>query len=91
MGLASKSPPHKNFSVEDSLPATNLASTPWIGDLDNDKKFDIIYTSVKYKNAAYDLAKPLGLFIRRFSTDIEIQRPSGWGAFMGNDYNATFE
>ncbi len=82
---------HTNFSIGDSLPATNLASTPWIGDLDNDQKFDIIYTTVKYENAAYDLAKPLGLFIRLYSTGIKIKRPSGWGAFMGSDYNAKFE
>ena len=82
---------HRNFYIGDSLPATNLASTPWIGDLDNDKKFDIIYTTVKYENAAFDLAKPLGFFIRRYSTDIKIKRPSGWGAFMGNNYNAKFE
>ena len=82
---------HKNFSVGDSLPATNLASTPWIGDLDNDKKFDIIYTTVKYDNAAFDLQKPVGLFIRRYSTDIKIKKTSGWGAFMGSDYNSKFE
>ena len=82
---------HKNFPVGDSLSATNLASTPWIGDLDNDKKFDIIYTTVKYENAAFDLQKPVGLFIRRYSTNIKIKRPSGWGAFMGNNYNAKFE
>ena len=69
---------HKNFSIEDSLPATDLASTPWIGDLDNNKKFDIVYTTVKYDNAAFDLQKPVGLFIRKYSTNIKIKRASSW-------------
>jgi hypothetical protein len=81
---------HRNFSIGDTLPATNLASTPWIGDIDNDKKFDIIYSAVKYENAAFDLQKPLGLFIRRYATDIPIKKTSRWGAFMGTNYNGTF-
>ena len=67
---------HKKFSIGDSLPATDLASTPWIGDLDNNKKFDIVYTTVKYDNAAFDLQKPVGLFIRKYSTNIKIKRAS---------------
>ncbi|HKC37026.1 MAG TPA: hypothetical protein VKB95_13220, partial [Chitinophagaceae bacterium] len=81
---------HRNFSIGDTLPATNLASTPWIGDLDNDKKLDIIYSAVKYENAAFDLQKPLGLIIRRYETDIPMKKPSRWGAFMGTNYTGIF-
>jgi len=35
--------------------------------------------------------KPAGLFIRKYSTDFKIKKPSGWGAFMGSNYNAKFE
>jgi hypothetical protein len=66
-------------------------STPWPGDLDNDKKFDIIYTTVQYENAAFDLQKPVGLFIRRYSTDNKIKKFSNWGAFMGSDYNSKID
>jgi hypothetical protein len=80
----------KNYSIGDTLPATNLASTPWIGDLDNDKNLDIIYTAVKYNNAAFDLAQPLTLIIRRYSTDIRIKKNIRWGAFMGSRYDGVF-
>lgn len=80
----------KNFSLGDSLRATNLASTPWIGDMDNDRKLDIIYSAVQYENAAFDLQTPIGLFIRRYATGIEIKRPVQWGAFMGSNYNGDF-
>ncbi len=80
----------KNFPIGDTLPATNLASTQWIGDIDNDKKLDIIYSAVKYENAAFDLQKPLGLFIRRYVTAIPIRKSSSWGAFMGTNYTGVF-
>ena len=80
----------KNFSLGDSLRATNLASTPWIGDIDNDRKLDIIYSAVEYENAAFDLQTPIGLYIRRYATGIEIKKRVQWGAFMGSNYNSGF-
>jgi hypothetical protein len=81
---------HTNYSLGDTLHATNLASTPWIGDLDNDNKYDIIYSAVQYGNAAFDLQKPLGLFVHRFATDKEIKKKPGWGAFMGSNYKGVY-
>lgn len=75
---------HKNYPLGDTLPATNLASTPWIGDLDNDGQFDIIYTAVKYQDVKFDLEKPLGLWIGRLKTGIRIHKPAHWGGFMGS-------
>jgi outer membrane protein assembly factor BamB len=66
-----------------NLKGTNLASTPWIGDLDNDGKYDFISTSVEYRNAAFDLQQPLGLYIRRYASDISLTRTLKWSAFMG--------
>jgi hypothetical protein len=81
---------HKHFAIGDTLPATNLASTPWIGDIDGDNKFDIIYSAVKYENAAFDLQQPLGLFIRRYVTGIPVKKVSRWGGFMGTNYTGIF-
>ncbi|MEI9810038.1 MAG: PQQ-binding-like beta-propeller repeat protein [Bacteroidota bacterium] len=81
---------HKNYAIGDTLRATNLASTPWIGDLDNDNNYDIIYSAVKYGNAAFDLQTPLGLYIARFATGIKIKKPARWGAFMGSRYDGNF-
>jgi hypothetical protein len=74
----------------ENLPATNLASTPWIGDLDSDGMYDFIYTSVEYRNAAYDLAQPLGLHVRRYASDIPAKKSVRWGAFMAGNYRGIY-
>jgi len=81
----------RNFPLGDTIQATNLACTPWIGDLDGDNKYDIIYSAVKYENALFDLQKPLGILIGRYKTDIEIKKPVIWGAFMGSRYTGVFD
>ena len=81
----------RQYSLGDTLQATNLASTPWVGDLDNDKKIDIIYNAVKYHDVIFDLQKPLGLFTGRLKTNINIKKPIIWGAFMGSDYSNIFK
>ncbi|HTE23902.1 hypothetical protein [Flavitalea sp.] len=78
------------LSLKDTIQSTNFASTPWIGDIDNDGKFDIIYSSVRYNDINLDLAEPLGLFISRYKTNIPIKKMSNWGAFMGSRYNGTY-
>ena len=82
---------HTKFPVGDTLPATNLASTPWIGDLDNDHNYDIIYSAVKYQDIKFDLEKPLGLWVACYKTQFKIKQPVRWGAFMGSDYNGIFK
>jgi outer membrane protein assembly factor BamB len=81
---------HSTFTIGDSLPATNLASTPWIGDMDNDGHLDIICSAVKYENAAFDLQTPLGLYVRRYIGDFHVKRPVRWGAFMGTSYTGVY-
>jgi hypothetical protein len=81
----------KRYSIGDSLKATNLASTPWIGDLDNDNKLDIIYTAVRYQDVLFDLQKPLGLYVSHFSTPIFFRSKPKWGAYMGSNYNSVFK
>jgi outer membrane protein assembly factor BamB len=76
--------------IGDTLRATNLASTPWIGDLDNDGYYDIIYSAVKYQDIQFDLEKPLGFWIGCYQSGIKIKRPAAWGAFMGSDYTGIF-
>ena len=77
-------------ALGDTLPATNLASTPWIGDMDNDGRLDIIYTAVNYYDTKLDLSKPLGLWIARFNTGINISKTLRWGAYLGSNYDGNF-
>jgi outer membrane protein assembly factor BamB len=81
---------NKKIPLADTLQATNLASTPWVGDIDNDNNFDIIYTAVKYQDVKFDLEKPLGLWIGCYKTKMKIKKPARWGAFMGSGYTAIF-
>lgn len=81
---------HKNYPLGDSLPATNLASTPWIGDMDGDQQMDIVYCAVKYQDIKFDLEKPLGLWIMHYATGIEIKKSPQWGAYMGSKYDNVY-
>jgi hypothetical protein len=74
-----------------NLPGTNLASTPWIGDLDGEGRYDFISTSVEYRNAAYNLEQPLGLYIRRYASELPVKKASPWSAFMGTDYTGRYK
>lgn len=80
----------RKYPVGDTIQATNLASTPWIGDLDNDGQYDIVYSAVKYHDVKFDLEKPLGLWIGCYKTGMKIKKPGSWGAFMGSDYTSNF-
>lgn len=73
-----------------NLPATNLASTPFVGDMDKDGILDIVCTAVEYRNAAYDLAQPLGLYVRRFVTGVKVKKGVNWGGFMGSEGMGVF-
>jgi outer membrane protein assembly factor BamB len=80
----------KNYPLGDTIKATNLACTPWIGDLDGDNTFDIICSSVQYQGVKFDLQRPLGLMISRYQTGIAIKKPPRWGAFMGSRYTGNY-
>ncbi len=65
----------------------NMASTPWIGDMDNDGNMDIVYshaTNIK-KTYAFD-----GMQINRIVTSIPIKKEIKWGAYMGSNYDGVF-
>jgi hypothetical protein len=80
----------KQFALGDTLLATNLASTPWVGDLDNDNKLDIVYNAVRYQDFRFDLRTPLGLMTKLFKTNVKMKRPIGWGAYMGSNHSCIF-
>ncbi len=78
------------YAVGDTLQATNLAATPWLGDLDNDQRLDIIYSAVKFHDVTFDLQQPRGLFIGRYATEVQIKKNIAWGAYMGSNYTGIF-
>ncbi|MET0637487.1 MAG: hypothetical protein ABWZ25_15755 [Chitinophagaceae bacterium] len=83
---------HRNrrYGLGDTVAATNFASTPWLGDLDNDGKLDIIYSSVLFDGVKLDLEKPRGLRVSRYVTEIPLHKPPRWSAFMGTNYTSSY-
>lgn len=78
------------YSMGDSIPATNLASTPWIGDLDGDGSMEMIYAAVKYHDVEFNLARPLGLLIGLQSLNVRPEQPLRWGGYKGSAGNGYF-
>jgi len=72
----------------EGYPGSNLTSTPWIGDMDNDGLLDIVYcqgTNIK-KTYSFD-----GIRINRLATDIPIRSEIKWGSYMGSNYDGIFK
>ncbi len=69
-----------------NVPGGNIASTPWIGDLENDGYLDILFchgTDKRYYHAFN------GLTVERLTTKISAQGVR-WGAYMGSNYDGVF-
>ncbi len=75
------------LQVWDSHPGSNIASTPWIGDLDNDGLLDIVYCHGTNVKRTYSFT---GLQVNRIATGLPIKSPIRWGAYMGNQYDGIF-
>lgn len=65
----------------------NLSTTPWIGDLDNDQKLDIIYSHSTNLKHTYNFD---GMQVARIATDIPVRKKIKWGAYMGSQYDGIF-
>lgn len=70
-----------------SAEGSNISSTPWIGDMDNDGLLDIVYCHATNPNKTYTFD---GLRISRIATDIPLVSPIRWGAYMGSQYNGIY-
>lgn len=71
----------------DSNIGSNISSTPWIGDMDNDGLLDIVYVHGTNPNKTYTFD---GMRINRIATGIPIQSPVRWGSYMGSQYNGIY-
>lgn len=67
---------------------SNISSTPWIGDLDDNGKIDIIYVRGTNLRHTYTFD---GMTVHRFSTDVQVQQKTTWGAYMGSNYDGVFQ
>ena len=75
------------LQLTEATPGLNLASTPWIGDLDGDGNFDIIYCSL---TETRDVFAMNGMRINLIKTSDKIPQAVKWGAYMGQDYKGVW-
>ncbi len=66
---------------------SNISSTPWIGDVDNDGLLDIIYCHETNPDKSYTFD---GMQVHRLSTGIPIKSEIKWGSYMGSKYDGIF-
>lgn len=71
----------------ESTEGSNISSTPWIGDLDNDGLLDVVYCHGTNPRKTYTFD---GLRIGRIATGIPLHRPIRWGSYMGSQYNGIY-
>lgn len=69
------------------LPGTNLASTPWLGDLNNDNLLDIVYT---HNVVSSEFAPHNGYKVRRLSTNFPASDTIAYGSYMGTNYDGKY-
>jgi outer membrane protein assembly factor BamB len=79
---------HQLKQLTDGQPGHNIASTPWVGDLNDDGYLDIIYCHGTNKNDSFSFD---GLEVHRIETKISIEEPVKWGSYMGSNYDGVFE
>jgi outer membrane protein assembly factor BamB len=72
----------------DAQPGHNIASTPWVGDMDNDQFLDIVFCHSSNPYATYTFD---GMQVNCLKTKIPILRPIKWGAYMGSDNKGVYK
>jgi hypothetical protein len=81
---------YQRKTIPITLPARakNVSSTPWIGDMDNDGKLDLVYV-MQANTIQVDKFK--GMQVVRLSSNILAKNLPTWGAYLGNDRTGIFE
>ncbi len=69
------------------IQGTNVNSTPYLGNLDNDGNLDIVFTH-NVDNTSFVNAN--GIFIKKISLSPSDAIIPSWGAYLGNNYDAVF-
>lgn len=66
---------------------SNISSTPWIGDMDNDGLLDIVYCHGTNPNKSYTFD---GMQVNCIATGIPLKSEIKWGSYMGSNYDGIF-
>lgn len=75
------------FAITEPLVGSNVASTPWVGDLDDDGYLDIIYCNMTTPDRVYTFD---GMCVIRVKTTLPVNNNALWGSYMGNDHDGIY-
>jgi len=75
------------FALVEPMVGSNVASTPWVGDLDDDGFLDIIYCNMTTPDKVYTFE---GMRVIRIKTKLPSSNNLPWGGYMGNDHTGVF-
>ena len=76
------------IQLSETNKGSNISTTPWIGDMDNDGLMDVVYCHATNTKKPYTFD---GIRINRMATQIPIKAKIVWGAYMGSNYDGVFE
>ncbi len=74
------------YAISSPEVGSNVASTPWIGDMDGDGFFDIVYCLMTTPDKVYTYD---GFKVIRLKTKFKYTA-NHWGAYMGNNYDGLY-
>ena len=69
------------------VPGANVASTPWLGDLDGDNGLDIIFAQLDENVNIFAMN---GFRMIRLKSDLRTDKKVRWGAYMGSHYSGIY-
>ena len=76
------------YQLTPETPGINLSSTPWMGDLDNDGKIDIVYCYLTNNKSETAMD---GFKMVRLKLNSEMKKPVKWGSYMGSRYDGIYK
>ncbi|MFT6205250.1 MAG: outer membrane protein assembly factor BamB/predicted nucleic acid-binding protein [Spirosomataceae bacterium] len=75
------------LQITNNLEGSNLSSTPWIGDLDDNGFLDILYCHSTNLQLTYKFD---GMKLHRIETQIPVYNSVKWGAYQGSNYDGIY-
>jgi outer membrane protein assembly factor BamB len=76
------------YILDELQPGANLASTPWVGDLDGNGKLDIIYSVLGDSENIFTMN---GFKMHRLRSHMNLSKNVVWGSYMGSNHNGIFQ
>ncbi len=73
--------------VTEPVSGANVASTPWVGDLNGNGKLDIVFIQLEEDVNIFAMN---GFRMIRLKSNLETDKKVRWGAYMGSNYSGIF-